>query len=72
MIKTVNLMKLTDTEDVFIVLGAAFVELFAPRRTEDGQEEHVLLTLAGNQLVENTVVTRSIVFSFNLFKFRGI
>ena len=43
-------MKLTDTEDVFIVLGAAFVELFAPRRTEDGQEEHVLLTLAGNQL----------------------
>ena len=43
-------MKLTDTEDVFIVLSASFVELITPRRTEDGQEEHVLLTLAGNQL----------------------
>ena len=32
------------TEDVFVVLSTSLVELLTASRTEDGQEEHVLLT----------------------------
>ena len=40
----VNSDKLNPTEDVFVVLSAAFVELVTLSRGQDGEEEHVLLS----------------------------